>query len=117
MHNLHPRVSADREDFGTSDNAGVDEDDFACRDNTKAEAFVVEPLVDDELGPVHEGVREAGFVLFVFQLGVFLLQPLKPPDRHIRLHVELPFLAHQELDRSADLAQILGQVHSMSGAT
>ena len=36
----------------------------------------------DELhdtGPVREGVREAGFVLFVFQLGVYPLQPFKPP--------------------------------------
>ena len=114
VNNLHPRVNADREDFGTSDNAGVDEDDFACRDFAKAEAFVDEPPVDDELhdlGPVREGVREAGSVLFVFQLGVCLLQPLNPPDRHIRLHVELPFPVHQELDHSADLAQVLGPVH------
>ena len=68
-HHLHPRVSADHEDFGTSDNAGVDEDDFACGDSSKAEAFVDEPLVDNELhdfGPVCEGVREAGFAFFVF---------------------------------------------------
>ena len=72
MHNLHPRVHADGEDFGTSDDAGVDEDDFACRDFATAEACVDEPLVDDELrdfGLVREGVREAGFVLFVLQLG------------------------------------------------
>ena len=63
------------------------------RRDVKAEAFVDEPLVNDELhdfGPVREGVREAGFVLFVFQLGVLLLQPLKPPDRNIRLRIELP---------------------------
>ena len=72
MHNLHPRVSADDQDLGTSDDAGVDEDDFACWDYAKAEAFVDEPLVDNELddfGPVREGVLEAGFALFVFQLG------------------------------------------------
>ena len=66
MNNLHPRVRADREDFDTSDTAGVD---FACRDFAKAEAFVDKPLVDDELrdfGLVREGVQEAGFVLLVF---------------------------------------------------
>ena len=92
MHDLHPRVSADGEDFGTSDNGGVDEDDFACWGFAKAETFVDEPLVDDKLddfGPVREGVLEAGFALFVFQLGVFPLQPFQPPDRHIRLHVDL----------------------------
>ena len=114
VDNLHPRVSAHGKDFGTSDNAGVDENDFACRDSAKAEAFVDEPLVDDEphdLGRVREGVREAGFVRFVFQLEVFLLQSLKLPDRHIRLRVELPYPAHQELGHSADLAQVLGPVH------
>ena len=54
MHNLHPRVSADCEDFGTSDNAYVDEDDFACWGFTKAEVSVDEPLVDDEL---HDFIR------------------------------------------------------------
>ena len=108
MHSLHPRVSADR-------NAGVDEDDFACRDFAKGEAFVDKPLVDDELddfGLVREDVQEAGFVLFVFQLGVFLHQPLEPPVRHIRPRVELPFPAHQELDHSTNLAQVLGPVHA-----
>ena len=103
VHSLHPRASADREDFGTSDSVGLDEDDFACRDSAKAEASVDEPLVDDELhdfGPVRDGIREAGFVLFVFKLGVFFLQPLHPPDRHVRLHVELPFPTYQELDYS-----------------
>ena len=28
-HYLHPRLSADHENLGTSDSAGVDEDDFA----------------------------------------------------------------------------------------
>ena len=59
MHDLHPHVSADGENFGTTDDAGMDEDDFACGDLTKAEAFVNEPLVDDELhdfGLVYEGV-------------------------------------------------------------
>ena len=51
---------------------------------------------------------EAGFALFVFQLGVFPLQPFQPPDRHIRLHVDLPFTAHKELDHSADLRAGLG---------
>ena len=114
MHNLHPRVSTDGENFGTSDNAGVDEDDFACGDPSKAEAFVNEPLVDNELhdfGPVCEGVWEAGFAFFIFQLGVFLLQPREPPHRHIRLHVELPFPTHQELNHSADLSQVLGPIH------
>ena len=83
VNNLHQRVSAKREDFGSSDNAGVGEDDFACGDSSKAEAFVEEPLVDNKLhdfGLVRGGVREAGFALFVLQLGVFnSLQPLQWP--------------------------------------
>ena len=111
---LHPRVSADREDFGTLDNAGVDEDDLSCGDFSKAEAFVDEPLVNDELhdfDPVCVGVWEAGFALFVFQLGAFLLQPRKPPDRHIHLHVEHPLASYQKLDNSADLAQVLSKIN------
>ena len=46
---LHPRFSADHEDFGTSDNAGVDEDYFARGVSSKAESFVDEPLVDNKL--------------------------------------------------------------------
>ena len=100
MHILHSRLSADGQDFGTSNNAGVDEDDFACQNFAKAKASVDEPLVDDELhnfGPVRESVWEAGFAFFVFQLGVFLLQPGKPPDRHIRLHVDFPFPARDAM--------------------
>ena len=64
-----PAPTRQYEDFGTSDNAGVDEDDVACGDSSKAEAFVDEPPVDNMLhdfGPVYEGVREAGFAFFVF---------------------------------------------------
>ena len=42
-------------------------------------------------------------------LVVLFLQPLQhfqPPDRHIRVHVVLPFPEHQELDHSTDLAQL-----------
>ena len=70
-------------------NAGVDEDDFTCGDPSKAEAFVDEPLVDNELhdfGPVCEGVWEAGFAFFVFLLGVpsqaaQAFSPPHPPSR------------------------------------
>ena len=48
-YDLRPRVSADREHFGALHDAGVDEDDFSRRGFAKAEAFVDEPLVDDEL--------------------------------------------------------------------
>ena len=40
-----------------------------------------------------------------------LLQPRKPSHRHIRLHVELPFPTHQEVDHSVDLAQVLSPIH------
>ena len=66
VHILSPRVSADREDFDTSDSAGVDEDDHTRVDFAKAETFINKPRVDKELrdfGPDREGFREAGFVL------------------------------------------------------
>ena len=88
VHILHRRVSANGKDFGTSDNAGVDDDAFACRDFAKAEAFVDDEIHD--FGLVREGVREAGFVLFIFLLVSLNLQPFQPPNRHVRLRVELP---------------------------
>ena len=73
-----------------------------------------EPLVDDELHDfdrVREGVREADFMCFIFLLISLCLQPFQPPGRHVRHRVELSFPGHQELDHSADLAQVLGPVH------
>ena len=100
---IHPGLSvvvqdhqSDREGFGTSDSAGVDEDDLACRDVAKTEAFVDEPRSRGNPGDWLRALR---------------LPASKHPDRHIRLRVELPLLAQQERDHSTDLAQVAGPLH------
>ena len=65
VHDLRPRVRADREDLSVHHSACVDGDDLACEDFVKAKAFVDEPPVDDQLrdfGLVREGFGQAGFL-------------------------------------------------------
>ena len=71
------------------------------RRRLRLSGLVDKPLVDDELndfGLVREGVREAGIILCVFQLGVSSLSSLKTAT------------AHLDIDQSADLVQALGPV-------
>ena len=79
---------------------------------SKAEAFVDKPLVNNELhdiGPVCEGVWEAGFAFFVFKLGVSSLSSLLTATSAFTSSFLFP--THQELDHSADLSQVLGPIH------
>ena len=113
VHDLHPRICANREDLSNHHSACVDYD-FVCVNLAKAKDFVDEPLVDDQLrdfGLVRDGFSQAGFSLLVLLLVILFLQPFQPfqpSDSHIRLHVELPFPAHHEPDHSTDLAQLSG---------
>ena len=79
VHDLRPRVRADREDLSVHHSACVDGDDLACVDFVKAKAFVDEPPVDDQLrdfGLVREGFGQAGFLSLVLFLVV--LSPACP---------------------------------------
>ena len=69
VHDLHQRVSADREDLGALDSAGVDDDDLAGRGLAKPVARVNE--VDNDfnvLGPVSSSLLAATYVLMTNSL-------------------------------------------------
>ena len=86
---LRPCDGADHEHLGALHNAGVDEDDFSCCRFAETEAFVDEPLVDDQShdsGLVRESFLKVGFVLGIVDFILLLLHPTHSSDRHLRLH-------------------------------
>ena len=66
VYHLHPRISADRENFSTLHGASVGEDKFACWGFSEAIALVHEPFVDEHLHGlrlIRKGLLKVGFVL------------------------------------------------------